>query len=775
MNRAWERVVDRLAAADPGYLRLRVATSAVLGVVIAVAVLGALGWPLGVLLVGAISAMMPAFTVNDRTPGRQAVTLLWAVVVGAVSLTAASLGAAVPPVDNVVFVLLIFVAVYAQRFGPRGVALGSIAFFLFFFAMFLGIRVGQVPSLLLALVVGLTAHALVRFAVLPRRPERELLRVRRAFRARLGAVARAAAGYLAAGGGRRAGRQLRRADARLHECVLLIEDTADALFTAEAASGTADALFTAEPASDTAKAPSSAGEADADERAAGLLRRRAIEVELAAQWLSITTRRTCREELTAAQRDELVTALRRLDALIERDPKELPLISATDEFSRMLVEGSRLGARRRPGDELHRAIAELALADVNAQRIAERDYSAEGDDSPNVPDGPDSPNVSDTPTQPANAVARTANTPTGAVNTPGVVRGGYLRSAVQAVVGGGLAMVGGELVSPQRWYWAVLTVFVVFLGSSTTGATFVKGVRRLAGTLAGIFGGVFAALLVGGNTAATVALILVCVFGMVHTARVAQGVMTFFMTTMLGLLYSLLGTFSYGVFGIRLAETAVGVAAGVLAAVVIVPVRTRSAMLADIADVLADLRTFLDEGADLLAGTRNLSLIELSRTLDRGVERVRGTVEPLTHPINVRGARRDLGWYVLTTLEAIAFRARHVAARAEPGLLAGDDRLPERVERIRRNLDRLLEVVRAPGSAGRAELVPAGDAPPADETDDPRRRAVLSSLGQLDAAVVTLGRAFDVPVAESSDGAHASGIDTAEREVTHPRERGDGG
>ncbi|PXY22522.1 FUSC family protein [Prauserella muralis] len=677
--------LDRLRASDPGLVRSRLATMAVLGIAVAAAVLVPLGLPLPVVLVAAIAAMMSAFTVNDPEPRGQAVTLALGFVVGACALTAASYGQAVPPVDGVVFVLLIFVAVYAQRFGPRGIALGSLSFFLFFFAMFLQTRVEQVPVLLGALATGLAANALVRFALLPRRAERELLSVRRAFRARLGAVASAAASHLAAEGSARSATQLRRANARLHEAVLLIEDVAG------------DVL---------------------DARAAAMLRRRAIEVELAAQWMTISTRRTCARELSPRVRDELVTRLRRFRSLIERDPRELPVISDTEEFSRLLVSGSRLAERAEPGDDLRGAIAELALADVNAQRIAERDYSAETEHAEQPPEEPERTRV--------------------------FAYDNRTRSAIQAVVGGGLAVAGGELVAPQRWYWAVLTVFVVFLGTSSAGATLIKGARRLTGTIVGIFGGALCALLVAGNTPVTIVLVLACVFGTAFFARASQTAMAFFITTMLGLLYSLLGTFSLEVLGVRLAETAVGAAAGILAAVVIVPVRTRTVLLDDVAAALEEVRHFTTQAEALLSGRENVNVIECSREVDRAVERLRATVEPLTHPINLRGARRDYGWYVLNTLEAIAFRVRHIAARAQPGLLALDDRLGVLSGRITGNVDVLLRVIRSPGHHVLAEAGEDARGDIADTADTGEARAVLSSLAKLDEAVLALGRAFDI-------------------------------
>lgn len=687
--------LDRLAASDPGLVRLRIGISAVLGIVLAVGALIPAHLPLPVMLVAAISAMMTAFTVHDPTPRAQAVTLVLALAAGAASLTVASIGAAAPPLDSIVFVLLIFIAVYAQRFGARGVALGSVSFFLFFFAMFLQTHLKQVPQLLLALTVGIAANAVVRFALLRRNPGAEFLRVRRAFRARLAAVIRASEAYLAVDGSDRTRKQLRTANARLHECVLLIEDTAP----------------------DVVDAPS-----------ADRLRRRAIEVELAVQWLTITVQRTCSDALTPEIRDDLIARLGRFRALMERDPRELPVISQTGEFSRMLVEGSRIAEEARPGDGVRRAIAELALADDRAQRAAAPEADPEPDPEPDPPETPEDA----APPKPAFAFDN------------------QTRSAIQAVVGGGLAVIGGELVSHQRWYWAVLTVFVVFIGTSTAGATFVKGVRRIGGTLIGIVGGMLLAALVAGSIPATLALILVCVFGMVYMARVSQVVMAFFVTCMLGLLYSLLGTFSLEVLWIRVAETAVGAAAGVLAAVVIVPVRTRAVMLDDIAGVLDELEEFLEHTSGLLAGTENVDVIELSRDLDRAVEKVRTTVEPLTHPINLSSARRDYGWHVLTTLETIAFRARHVAARAQPGQLTGADadRLSLFTGRLLANIDVVRRALADPGGPTPGTLVRDDGTPVSDRVVHAETRAVLSSLSHLDETLVALGRVFGVDATE---------------------------
>ena len=73
------------------------------------------------------------------------------------------------------------------------------------------------------------------------------------------------------------------------------------------------------------------------------------------------------------------------------------------------------------------------------------------------------------------------------------------RQAIQAVVAASLAIVTGDLVSPARWYWAVIAAFVVFAGTNTWGDTLTKGWQRLWGTVLGVPCGILVATLVAGK------------------------------------------------------------------------------------------------------------------------------------------------------------------------------------------------------------------------------------------------------------------------------------
>jgi hypothetical protein len=119
-------------------------------------------------------------------------------------------------------------AVYVRRFSPRGMALGMVAFISYFFALFLHATVAQLPALAIAVIIGVACSLLMRTIVVRDRPERELARVLRAFRARLGAVIGAAAEGLSDGSlGPRSRRRLQYLLIRLNDAALMVEDRID--------------------------------------------------------------------------------------------------------------------------------------------------------------------------------------------------------------------------------------------------------------------------------------------------------------------------------------------------------------------------------------------------------------------------------------------------------------------------------------------------------------------------------------------------------------------
>jgi hypothetical protein len=53
------------------------------------------------------------------------------------------------------------------------------------------------------------------------------------------------------------------------------------------------------------------------------------------------------------------------------------------------------------------------------------------------------------------------------------------RPATRAATAAVLSMVGGNLLSPDRWFWAALTAYLLFINVRSRGETVFKGVQRI--------------------------------------------------------------------------------------------------------------------------------------------------------------------------------------------------------------------------------------------------------------------------------------------------------
>ena len=62
-----------------------------------------------------------------------------------------------------------------------------------------------------------------------------------------------------------------------------------------------------------------------------------------------------------------------------------------------------------------------------------------------------------------------------------------------------IAMVGGVTLSPERWFWAVLTAFLIFSNTQSRGDLTVRALNRTLGTAIGIFIGIGLATLIEGE------------------------------------------------------------------------------------------------------------------------------------------------------------------------------------------------------------------------------------------------------------------------------------
>lgn len=119
-----------------------------------------------------------------------------------------------------------------------------------------------------------------------------------------------------------------------------------------------------------------------------------------------------------------------------------------------------------------------------------------------------------------------------------------VRQAFQVTIASAIAMAGGLALSPDRWFWAVLTAFLIFSNTQSSGDLAVRALNRTFGTALGICIGIGLATLLGGELYLTTGLVAVSIFAAFYMASLSYSAMTFFITIAIALVYGLIGVFT---------------------------------------------------------------------------------------------------------------------------------------------------------------------------------------------------------------------------------------
>jgi hypothetical protein len=669
----------------------------------------ATGQPVTVALLGVLITMVSGRAVNEPDPRQQKITMALLPLPAALCITIGTLISPHKIAADVVFVVVVFTAVYVRRFGPRGRALGMVAFMAYFFTLYLRAAVSELPWLVGAVLVGTACSFAVSSFVLPDKPEYVLRGTVRSLRARMAIVIDTTAELVNTGRiDERRRRRLRIRTARLNETALLvqglIEDKANpsAVWPGVSGAQLAQWLFDAELT---------------------------VEQVAAAGARAATIAAEDPTAMPPATRTALTVALERLASAI-RAPQTRGLQHAADLARQLLDQRPGPTAADGPGDVAARrlAVAIMATARATAEIRALVNGAAVGFATVETPPPP----------APLNKPGRTGLRPT-------------TRQAIQVAVAASLAIVVGELVSPLRWYWAVIAAFVIFAGTDTWGETLTKGWQRLVGTALGVPCGVLVATLVSGERVLSLVLIFVCLFCSMYFMRVAYGLMTFWITTMLALLYGLLGEFSFGLLMLRIEETVIGAVIGVAVAILVLPSNTRTAVRNDAHTFLTTLAELVDTSvASIVGHDPAADPIEKARELDRSLQQFRETAKPLTAGVAGMAGRRSIrrGVRVLAACDRYGRTLARNSGRYDGACPASPSltRVVEAAgEQIRRNIEMLDTIRDRPVTVvAAADLLDAADSLARRADDDvepaPDTRGLLTALHalrQLDRAIVT--------------------------------------
>ena len=628
------------------------------------------GQPLTIALLGTVVAMQASAAVKDKDQRSRVITSILLVfpAIAAVSLSAVL--SQFGKVADVGFIVVLFAAVWVRRYGPRGTALGMVAFICYFFALFLRAEPGQIPMLAVSIVCGVALSILVRTVVLPDRPGLEVKRLVRALRAASIDVLEVASN--------RDDRNLdllrKRLD-KLGSTALMIDDWLDRNDAAQLLSVTNDDLSV-----------------------------RIFDAQIATEQLVSALWAL---DPKKAWPDSLGQATTALGSCLQNNPSEDQLRAA-----RRLAAAA--ADRADPSTQAGIATA-VAMRAVQAHIAIHHITGNALKSAPVLQEKPEK--VDDEPTG--------LNPST--------------KAAIQVAVATSAATVLGEVISPDRWYWAVLTAFLVFTGASTRGEILSRAGHRVVGTIAGVVAGVLLAALVGNNQPLQLLLLVVCVFFAFYLVTVAYALLSFFITVMLAMLYGLLGTFSIEVLELRIYETAAGGLVGIASAYFIFSTGTRTTMVDKIDDYLDLMIAIIDSsiGSVVEPGTRT-DLVADMRTLDNALKDVVTAGKPLEMGPTTRTRR---GVKRLMRIMTVSNRSAHALARAGVGASRGEPSSTPS-EETAQALREAADVTKATIADVRRALAGEHVEPPEKLTDTSASDVMLTSAtapGPVRSAVRSLG------------------------------------
>lgn len=564
-----------LVARDPGRARLIAATAVACGVALsalsALVVIQVLHGETALLAMAIFLSVQAGNVVADRSRLARLETsaLLAPSVVAAIVLAAVLASNRLALIA--VFVVVAGAAIWVRRFGPRGAAIGSMFFMGYFFTLFMRPTQTELPEFLLTAVGAVLAQVLVRIVLLAQRPGRQLAVLLRELRAATAAAALAAD---------------RPRHARRREDALLRMDDVSRAITAWQQRFPTDHYV------------------GCDERTLDDLTLDArIQSEIACMQIGrAADSRVPGFGLSAEAATVLATVL-------DEHSSSRRLAGATRWADDAIAYG------RGEGQEsiADYAVALAARAHLRLRAVTRR-RAAEPSPRPRATPAPpigvqaasqSSPPLQRTPGDPSRSVQRAAVWRHWAPTT---------RMAVQVMIAAAIAAGVGEAISATRWYWAVMTAFIVFIGASTRGGILTRASRRVIGTVLGIAAGVGVVALIGHDTPMLVAVSVIAVFGMLYLGKVNYVYSALFMTVMLVALYRMMGVLDAGILELRLVETVTGAIVGVLCAYLILSSSSRPAIVTTMSAFFYALEFFMSTADAELTARRKP---ELSAPLHR--------------------------------------------------------------------------------------------------------------------------------------------------------------
>ena len=515
------------------------------------------------IMLGAIIAMIAVFSASLFPTPRALLTTFAMMPIPMIA--GLCLGLALAPhrvVSLGMFVVVLIGGAYCRRFAALGFVGGMLLFMGDFFGFFLNgeVAISGIGWLSVEIAIGALVAIIAQFTLFYPSRRMALVRMRRSYSVRARGVASAALAFLdEPDNPRRASRRLHRRLIRLNETALMI----DAQLTGP---GSLPAGWSANE-----------------------LHQVVFDSELALTNIARFAEHIGQIELPAALREQVHAALSAVGGLDLENAeltghelldrmRELPgdRLSSTDVAAPALDATDRI--------VLHRfAISVLGFAEAVQQWHVFDDRSAPDSadtsiDSPVILVGgwlPGSAIVSAAASMEAGPRPREGGPLWERIRLGDRVRmAPYTRVAIQMGVAVTAALLLGDLLSGQRFYWAIIAAFVAFMGANNSGEQVRKSVFRVTGTAFGVLLGATLAHLVGQRTGLAITVILVSLLVGLYLMRISYAFMVVGVTVMVSQLYVQLDEFSNSLLIMRLEETAIGAAAASITVLFVLPLHT---------------------------------------------------------------------------------------------------------------------------------------------------------------------------------------------------------
>lgn len=681
---AWTASCDRLAGSDPGFNRLRLAGQAVTAIVLSIGVLylmyrlgllwqrdtthaamlpggpayGTRMFVLGCLLVGFL-ALLQSVTVTDIGLAGQTLSVI---VIALAAWGAVAVGLLLSPYHWALllsFPVLLILAALARYWGPRGTIIGVPLFIGDLVGYFLSswLRPEQVAWVGFPVAVATVCSLLMRVTLFRPDSAASLQRALHSLRVRAQDVALAAQALMQPQVARDAAvwrtfcRRLTRSVDRLNESILII-----------------DAHVVAEPPHTLARH----------------LHERLFDVDLSMTNLARFAEALSGKELLPARRERMLHALGGLvrgaygqvvsdvAKLAGRASEAAGFMSITHDDERKVLLG------RFASSLLLAARSLEALEALGAQARRGRALLYKPSSALIGEWLPGSARVS--------AAASEQDYIYGRRHVAVPV---WVRATVQVAVAVSLATSLGYLVSPQRFYWAVIAAFVCFIGANNRIEQIHRAFLRMAGTFIGILAGSLLVEVTGHRPLWSSLTVVVAMFLGIYLVRLSYFFIVVCITVVVVELYEQLGQLSEGLLALRLAETAVGAFAAMVTVMLILPLRTEKVLGVAIGQMLQASRavielvfTYLLNGppADVIpiSGTASeadqayQAVITTARPLQRMGSQGRRTQRMVSACTGLRYHQEDVAWHAVRA-EAVPAHCRERLAQAMTRMRASFD------------------------------------------------------------------------------------------------------